>query len=180
MAHTSVANSKPKVALDSHAVTRVLDDNYLVIHDHNSTVYVYSYDPRDGHRSAKTVDIAVGYHDPQSGKKYILMINQAIHIKGLENHLLCPMQCHLNGVHISEVSKFLADSPSVITHAIQLADPSDAAHPLTILLWLSSMTHHFYVYSLSIAEYENEEISQFHLTAEEPPWNPSMEKIFRT
>ena len=45
------------------------------------------------------------------------MIKQAIFINGLESHLLCLMQCHLNGVHISEVPKFLADSPGGTTHA---------------------------------------------------------------
>ena len=79
----------------------VFGDNCLVIHDHNRSVNVYSYDPKDSHRSAKTVDAAVGYQDSQSGQKFIFMINQAICIEGLDNHLLCPMQCHLNGVHIS-------------------------------------------------------------------------------
>ena len=60
----SVANSKPKVELDSHADTCVVGDNCLVIHDHNKPVNVYSYDPKDGHRSAKKVDAAVGYQDP--------------------------------------------------------------------------------------------------------------------
>ena len=77
----------------------VVDDNHLVIHDLNSSVNVYSYGPKDVHRSAKTVDAAVGYQDPQSGQKFISMINYAICIYGLEK-LLCPMQCHLNGVHI--------------------------------------------------------------------------------
>ena len=66
------------------------------------------------------------------------MINQDIKINGLENHLLCPMQFHLNGAHISEVPKFLADSPSVTTHAIQLLDPFNAVHPLIIPLQLAA------------------------------------------
>ena len=33
------------------------------------------------------------------------------------------MQCHLNGVHINEVSKFLTESPSETTHAIEVTDP---------------------------------------------------------
>ena len=56
----------------------VVCDKCLVIHDHNRPVKVYSYDPKDGHRSVKIVDSAVGNHDPQSGQKFILMINQAI------------------------------------------------------------------------------------------------------
>ena len=90
VAHASVASSKPKVELDSHADTCVVGDNCLVIHDHNRPVNVYSYDPKDGHRSAKTVDATVGYQDLQSGQKVILMKNHTIHIDGLVNYLLCP------------------------------------------------------------------------------------------
>ena len=51
-----------------------------------------------------------------------LVINQAICIDDLDNHLLCPMQCCMNGVHISEVPKFLAESPSETTYVIELVD----------------------------------------------------------
>ena len=61
VAHASVASSKSKVALDSHADICVLGDNCLVIHDHNRQVNVYSYDPKDGHKSAKTVNATVVY-----------------------------------------------------------------------------------------------------------------------
>ena len=83
------------------------------------------------------------------------------------------MQCHLNGVHISEVPIFLAKSASETTHAIELVDPFNAAHPLIILLQMSSDTSYFDVYSPSIAEYENDDILKIHLTAEEPPWDLS-------
>ena len=47
------------------------------------------------------------------------MMKQAILTDGLDNYLLFPIQCHLNGVHISEVHKFVAESPSVTSHAIK-------------------------------------------------------------
>ena len=94
------------------------------------------------------------------------MINQAIFIDVLENHLLCPMHFSLNGMHISDVPKFLAESPSMTTHGIELTDPFDAVHRSIISLQLSSMTNYFDVYSLSKAEYENEDIP---VTAKEPP-----------
>ena len=64
VAHASVASRKPEVECE-------------VIHNHNRPVNVYSYDPKDGHRSAKTVDATVGYQDLQSGQKFILMMNLA-------------------------------------------------------------------------------------------------------
>ena len=73
VAHASVSGFKPNVELHSHADTCVVNDlvydNCLVIHNHNRPVNVYSFDPKDGHRSTKTVDAAVGYQNPQSGKK---------------------------------------------------------------------------------------------------------------
>ena len=84
------------------------------VHDSN----IYSYDPMIA-TEVLTVDATVGYQNPQSEQKFILMIYQKIHINGLEGHLLCPMLCCLNGVHISVVSIFLADSPSVTTQALQ-------------------------------------------------------------
>ena len=77
------------------------------------------------------------------------------------------MQSHLNGVHISEVPKFFAESPSETTHAIELGNPFNTAHPLIIPLQCSDETSYFDVYSPSIAEYENEDIPKIHLTAEE-------------
>ena len=97
------------------------------------------------------------------------MINQAICIDGLENHLLCPMQHCLNDVHINEFPKYLAESSSVSTNAIEITGPFDAAHLLIIPLQLSSVTSCFDVYSPSVAEYKNEDIPKIHLTAEKPP-----------
>ena len=151
VSHASVASSKPKVELDSHADTYVVGDNCFVVHNINRPVNVYSYDPKDGHRSDETVDAAVGYQNPQSGQKFILIINQAICIDGLVNHLLCPMQCHMNVVQISEVSKFVTETPSETTHAIELVNPFHATCLLIIPLKLSGITSYFDVYSPSIA-----------------------------
>ena len=65
MANALVASSKPKIELDSHVDTCLVGDNCLFVHDHDRPVNVYSYDPRDDHRIAKTVDDVVEYQDPQ-------------------------------------------------------------------------------------------------------------------
>ena len=134
VAHASVVNSKPEIELDSHADTCVVGDNYLVICDHDRPVNSYSYDPKDGHKGANRVDAAVGYQDLQSNQKVILMINQNICIDGLVNHLLCPMLCHLNGEHISEIPKILAENLNKTTHALELVNTFDAAHLFMMLL----------------------------------------------
>ena len=161
VAHASGTSSNPQVELDSHADTYVVGDNYFIGYNCNRPVNVYSYDAKDGQRSAKTLHVR--YQDLQSDQKFIY---------GLINHLLCSMQCCLNGVHISEVPKFLAEAPSETTHATELAHPFDAAQLLTILLQLSGVTSYFDIYSPSIAEYESDDIPKIHLTAEEPHFDP--------
>ena len=64
MAHTSVSSSKHKVELDSHVETYVVGDTCWVIHDHDKPFNVYSYDPKNGHKCAKTVHATIDYHDP--------------------------------------------------------------------------------------------------------------------
>ena len=59
--HASIASSKPKVELDSHVGTCEVGDNCSVISNHNRPVILYSYNPKDGNKSAKTVDAAKGY-----------------------------------------------------------------------------------------------------------------------
>ena len=71
VAHASVASSKPKVELDLHANTCVVGDNCLVIHDYNRTNSVYSYDLKDSHRSAITVDATVDHKHQQSTEDYL-------------------------------------------------------------------------------------------------------------
>ena len=53
--------------LHSHADTCVIGNNCLIIYDHNKKVNVYIHNPKDDHRSAKTVDTTVAYHDPHTG-----------------------------------------------------------------------------------------------------------------
>ena len=103
------------------------------------------------------------------------MINQVIQISCLDSHLLCPIQFLLNGMHISEIVKFLADSLSVTTHVIRLKDPFNVTIPVLIQLHLCGVTSYFDVYFTSIAEYLNEEIPKIHLLADNL-WDPSTEE----
>ena len=106
VAHASVESSKPKVELDSYADTCAVGDNCLVLHDYIrqlvSTVMIQQVIMKVPRQLV-----------PQQGIKI-----HRVHRSILENHLLCPMQCHRNNVHISEVPKFIAESSNATTHAI--------------------------------------------------------------
>ena len=79
---------------------------------------VYGYDHKAGSKHACIVNANVAYTKLETGQVVILLINQAIEMKGLDHHLLCMMQCCINGVLIDEVPKFVAPIPSKTMHAI--------------------------------------------------------------
>ena len=144
-AHTSIAVVKIKIELDSHADTCDVGEDCLIVQDHNRPVNVYGYDPKAGSKHACIVYTTITYIIPETGQVVILSINQAIEMKGLNHHLLCPMQCCMNGVLIDEVPTFLAPVPSETMHAIQIENPFDATHPIIIPLKLSRVTVYFEV-----------------------------------
>ena len=121
----------------------------LVIHGHNRSVDVYSCDSSDWHKSARIIDADVGHGNLYTRKWDILMLNQAIYLKALPNHLVWLMQCRMNGWLLHEISKFLADSPTLTIHVIQLNKPLDVTNPL-ILFIVQWTTSYFDTIKLSI------------------------------
>jgi hypothetical protein len=78
----------------------------------------------------------------------------------------------MNGVAIHEVPKFLMMNPTTSTHSILVADPTDAAHPYTILLQLEGVVSYFEYALPTSAKYEDEDIPHLELTAAAPAWDP--------
>ena len=156
--------------LDSHADTCVVGKNAMIVYDHRRRVSVTGYDPKAGSISYRIVSAAVAYDDPYSGVTSILIINQAIEIPHLDNHLLCIFQCRMGGVLINDVPKFQAPSPSLNTHAISVNN-DEGSHTLLIPLSLRGVTSYFNVRKPTTYEWEN--YSRYELTLDEPKWDPS-------
>ena len=91
-------------------------------------------------------------------------------MKDLDHHLLCPMQCHVNGVLIDKVPKFLVPIPSETTHDIHIENPFDATYPIIIPLKLSRVTSYFEVRKPTQEEYKDRNILKIELIVEASPW----------
>ena len=102
-AHNNLAGVKTKIDFDSHADICVIGGHCLVVHDNNRPVNVFGSDHKAGSKHTCIVNATVAYTKPETGHMVILLINQVIDMKGLDQHLLCSMQCHMNGVQIDEV-----------------------------------------------------------------------------
>ncbi len=78
----------------------------------------------------------------QTGDMSLLLINEVILIPSMKNILLCIMQCHLNGVSVPDVPKFVLKNPMMNYHVVII--PSDSNYsPLLISLMLQGVTSYF-------------------------------------
>ena len=171
---SNIISDDIKVELDSHADTSVVGRHCHIIHHHRQVVNVVGYDKVNGSREAPIVDAAFLYTDAYTLKRYILRVNQAIHIDTMDNNLLCPMQCRLNGVTVNEIPKFLVDNPTNVTHSLvfPMQEQDDDAQPTIIPLALDGVTSYFLVTKPTQEDVEDESMLHLDLTAENPPWNP--------
>ena len=103
----------------------------------------------------------------------LLSFHWLIEIKGLNHHLLCLMQCDVNGVLIDEAPKFLAPIPSETMNAIQIENPFDATHPLIIPFKLNGVTSYFEMTKPTQEDYEDQIILKIELRVEAPLWDLS-------
>ena len=72
------------------------------------------------------------------------------------------------------------ESRFLTSHAIELVAPFNAAKSKIMPLQLSGVMICFGVYCQSVAEYEDKETPNIHLTAEELPWDSSMSEFSET
>eukprot|EP01082_Thalassiosira_pseudonana_P000056 g25.t1 g25 contig1:58370-58834(+) len=92
----------------------------------------------------------------------------------MDNNLLCPMQCRMNGVSVNEIPKFLVDNPTNVTHSLvfPMQEQDDDTQPTIIPLALDGVTSYFLVTKPTQEDVEDKSMLHLDLTAENPPWNP--------
>jgi hypothetical protein len=112
--------------LDTHADNTVLGDCCLLIHDTGRKVDVWGFSTALGSIELPIVSGAVAYDHPITVKVYILVFHQAIYCCQMDNHLICPMQCRVNGVVINDTPKMCIPNPDDSMHSIKFTDPLDS------------------------------------------------------
>jgi hypothetical protein len=171
-ASTSLQNKESWMELDTHADTTVLGKSCLVIQDFNKTVSVSGWNASVGSTECPTVSGVVAYDHPYTGITYMLVWHQAIYLETMENHLICPMQCRVNGVVVNDTPKIFVKDPTNKSHAIVVLDPIDPGNELIIPLELNGVTSRFSVRTPSLQEFENDDNPRIDMTGEAPDWDP--------
>ena len=71
---------------------------------------------------------------PLTGSSFHIVIHQAIYIPTLDQHLLCPMQCRMEGLDINDCPKFLTNLPQENSYCIITKYEYDARNVLPLAL----------------------------------------------
>ena len=107
-----------RTELNSHANMPVLRQYTFILNDTGQTVEVNPLTPQYKAMTARLVDGALMYDCPYSGKSYILVVQNAIHVPSMENNLILPFMMREAGIVINEKAKIHTDDPKDSDHSI--------------------------------------------------------------
>jgi len=165
-----------QMELDSHAEQCCVSEQCaLIIHNLQRPVTAYGYDGGKG-KILEQVDAVVSYHEPSTGDIYMLLINQALLVPGLQHPLLCNNQMRMNEVRVNDEPKHMVLNPTQYTHAIAIKTPdgNERCAELVIPLQLCGVFSYFEAKKPTVSEWENTpEDWCLHLTYDAPVWEPS-------
>ena len=167
---SSEANDSTMEA-DSHADTFCLGADALKIFDYNTPVNVQGYDPALGAREYRTISGALAYVHPHTGRRYHLVVHQAIHMPDLKHHLLCPMQCRVKGVTINDCPRIFSENPADTTHSIVAKDEN--GDEVILPFSLRGVTSIVNVLPLTNDEFAEHEFTRIELMSKDLTWDPS-------
>ena len=109
---------EPRTDLDSHANMPVVGRNAYVLSNTGKMVDVSPFTPDYKPMRVPIVDSAVKYACPFSGKEYILVIRNALHVPTMENNLIPPFMMREAGIQVTEIPKIQIEDPTEKDHAI--------------------------------------------------------------
>ena len=156
----------------SHVNTCVLGREFHKLYHWNHPVNVSGCNPENGERLCQKIAVTVAYDNPQSGKFCIFIFHHFIRVNHLNHHMLCTMQCLINGIEVNETPKFLLRQPTDKSRAIVVYDP-DRETPMVVPLSINGITSYFPYRKLTRSEFEDGDVSRIYFTVKAPAWDPS-------
>ena len=163
---SSVETSETTTDLDSHADSPVVGDNAMILFHTNKTVRVSGFTKALGDISKVPVVVAaVAYTDAITGITYLLVISNALYMKGMEGNLIPPFMIRLTGHEVDECPKFMCKQPTTKSHAITIGDPE-----LIIPLSLKGITSYIPTRKPTVDECKT--CKYIDITPNTSDWNP--------
>jgi hypothetical protein len=121
-----------RTELDSHANMVVVGSNCLIVEYSGRTAVVSPFTPEyDALTEVPIVDAAVLYECPYSGKEYILLVRNALHVPAMVNNLIPPFVMREAGILVNDTPKIQLKDPTVDDHTI-LFEETNFRIPLSL------------------------------------------------
>ena len=118
--------------LDSHADSPVVGKDAFILRYTGKKVRVSGFSDQLGSPLlVHVVDAALIYECEVSGDKYLIVIRNALYIKGMTCSLISPFILRLAGVTVNECPKFLANTPTREHHSLYFSE-QDLRIPLQL------------------------------------------------
>ena len=145
--------------------------NTWKVKNFNTPVNAQGYDPSLGIRQYPTISGVIGYVHPFTGRKFHIIIHQAVHMPELGHHLLCPMQVRANGVTLNECPRMYCSEPSAEDHAVVALD--EDGERVIVPLFLKGVTSVLETCPVTLEEFDHHVCPRIELTAADLTWDPS-------
>ena len=114
-----------RTELDSHANMVVVGRHCLVIEWSGRTAIVSPFTPDyDAMMEVPIMDAAILYECPFSGKDYILLVRNALHVPTMETNLIPPFVMREAGLTVNATPKIHIQDPTVEDRTILFNDPT--------------------------------------------------------
>jgi len=140
-------------------------------------VQVFGFDGSKS-TSARTVTSVIGYVDPGTGERYMLVIHQAILVPKMKVNLLGLMQLRDHGILANDEPKHMVLSPTEDHHCIKIPGSKDKCE-LSIPLLIKGVISYFPTWKPTMQEYEETPSDRvLELTSENVDWDPQVETRF--
>ena len=182
--HTNVSKSIPSSSVDtqiplagkvalatepySHAESPLFGKNAMILYKTDMTDNVTPfYDDFGMMTEVPVFNTAVAYNFPITGNSTILIINNALYIREMENNILPPIMMRLSGLLVDKCPTFLCPNPTISTHSIFFLTENNR-----LPLALHGTTSYISTRSPKVMSEVNEHINLV-LTSENPDWDPS-------
>lgn len=166
---SSSGRTPSRAELDSHCDTCTLGSNCTVVYDTGQTFTVEPFLTSLGKVTrVPLITGAIAYDCPTTYQTYVLFFHQALHIKHLDHHLLCPGQMRQNGITVNDVPliNVPANERTRFHHSIYNED-------LHIPLQLEGTVSFFNTRAATHEEINNNmDYIHIHMTSESP-WDPT-------
>jgi hypothetical protein len=112
-------DSSSRTELDSHANMVVVGKHCSIVEWTGRTAIVNPFTPDyDALTQVPIVDAALVYECPFSGREYILLVRNALHVPAMENNLIPPFIMREAGITVNDTPKIQLPEPTVDDHAI--------------------------------------------------------------